>query len=323
MQYRRPEQNAEVSYREEVHGHNCGLGHAHGSYVSTEDDAASCRTKCSANKGCLGYTTYDSPNCGLKCLHYSHTCDEKHQASTECTGNVVSYSKVPTSVNSFHAVKQPLHASKNTTGSKSTASSTSVTSGGASKAKNQISAGSVNAKSQTSAKPSQNKSLSSAAPSKVKSTLSNHKTSTKAEETRQAHTKTEEALKTVINFHNKVTSPAKVQAKPTAQSVEKKTATSKVSKSTGATVSKKTEPVKAVAKKAEPVHAANWKDFLPKKEKAKEVVASSSKGSAVSATVTSDSDCPCVHRHGKKVCPHHCHPKKDEGSVSAVKNHGS
>lgn len=88
-----PAHGGDVSYKLEVDGQNCGL-QAHGTYSSTSDDAETCKSKCSADKACLSYTTYVSKVCELKCLHYSHSCDEKHRASTQCEGDIKSYSKV-------------------------------------------------------------------------------------------------------------------------------------------------------------------------------------------------------------------------------------
>lgn len=94
-----PAHGANVSYKLEVRGQNCGL-QAHGSYVSTTDNAETCKSKCTSDKACLAYTTYVSDTCELKCLHYSHSCDAKHRASTQCQGDIQSFSKVFTSVSS-------------------------------------------------------------------------------------------------------------------------------------------------------------------------------------------------------------------------------
>jgi len=81
-----------ISYMEEVRGKHCGFA-AYGKYISTTDDDATCRSKCSADKQCLAYTTYSS-KCALTCLHYSRTCNKNHQAVTQCEGDIMSYSKV-------------------------------------------------------------------------------------------------------------------------------------------------------------------------------------------------------------------------------------
>merc|ERR1719321_891382 len=96
--------SAHFTYKEEVRGKNCGLA-AQGTYVSTTDDAASCKSKCSADKDCLAYTTYNT-KCAVKCLHYSHTCDQKHQSVTQCSGVIVSYSKVKEATSPEQSVPQ-------------------------------------------------------------------------------------------------------------------------------------------------------------------------------------------------------------------------
>lgn len=280
-----------VSYKQEVKGRNCGL-QAHGVYMSTTDDAAMCKSKCSTDKACLSYTTYASSKCAVKCLHYTHTCDKTHQAPTECLGEIVSYSKVE----QFHLpeVNRSKPVSEDATVIKQAAPEI---------VKSMATAASSKSKSMPSSAPSTGKKVSSVAPSNpTKMTSSqSHATSTKA--TPKANTKA--APKSALAPATKV--PAKAASKPIekkATPIEKKPAAAKVSKTTGTAVTEKTQPIKAVSHQAETIQPvktatettdtavvkhvpstkhASWKDYLPNNSAAKGMVsmnATSSKGFA-------------------------------------------
>jgi hypothetical protein len=321
---------SKVTYKLEVHGQNCGL-RARGSHIINIDDAAECREKCTANKDCLAYTTYDS-DCALKCLHYSHACNKMHQATTQCTGEIVSYSKVVTPVDSLPAETRRQSIIKNR-------SSTNATSAVASKANWNADA----AHDKTWSAPSKGNNMT------LHNQSIHHASSAKTAVERPQKVTSEPPMHTVgLSSHTQspmVSPDANMQGKhehaalrktaspPASKSIEKVTKSS-TAKSSG------NMATKVLAKKAQAsLHAVkeakdkeangdivlptaeaavkdikssrhkSWKDFLPKANAVSKVVASST---------NSSKNCACVHRHGKKVC--HCLGEKEKdvtpGSVT-------
>lgn len=304
-----------VSYNIEVRGQNCGL-QAHGSYVSTTDDAAACKAKCTADKACLAYTTYDS-DCALKCLHYSHGCDKKHQTSTQCTGDIVSYSKVTTSVDSLPANNHHQPSLQNVTSKNATNAKTSPTpsTGKSTTLHNQSQTNPANAV--VNAVVNTSKKVTAVAPLHAKS-ISSHN--------QQSMQKADTHVQSNSPPANKAPKPP---AKESIEKVKTTTTTTAVSKPSH------NMATKALAKKAAKDTAADsgivlptadtgvkdvrsskhksWKEFLPKtNNKVQDVT----KAIAPSTNSSNNKNCACVHRHGKQVC--HCLGEKDTkaGSVT-------
>lgn len=260
-----------TSYKEEVRGKNCGL-RGQGTYVSTTDDAVSCKAKCSADENCLAYTTYNT-KCAIKCLHYTHTCDKEHQAVTQCSGDIVSYSKVKEATPPVQSVPQ---STSSQTMNKDVTVAHVTTAKNAKGTKNDVKTSTKKATGgHTDAQVGYQAAMASTAKIPVKSASDREKTTTIKG---TAHPK--EVAKMVHPVKAKATATKVVPVKGQA------------TKSHHVPVAKTSVP--GIAVPIANVTAADGTALgkVPSASKKKKEEDSTKK------------DCACVHRHGKKVC--HC-----------------